>query len=144
MANVNMIQGLQKDSGSCERAVQVDQPLCVECAAKVVAQVDAATRTAEREAAAYEAALARLRAEAKPDMAEPDFRVGLAAAQADERRERCAARLLALRMCTPSQNSQNLTPIGADLHAHFTLLLHVFNACRGVCRAVFVGVQGTS
>jgi hypothetical protein len=39
---------------------QVDQPLCVECAAKVVAEVDATTRAAEEEAAAYEAALERL------------------------------------------------------------------------------------
>jgi hypothetical protein len=44
------------------RAVsKVDQPLCVECAAKVVAEVDATTRAAEEEAAAYEAALERLK-----------------------------------------------------------------------------------
>lgn len=47
--------------GECQACyAQVDQPLCVECAGKVVAEVDAATRAAEEEAAAYEAALARL------------------------------------------------------------------------------------
>lgn len=40
---------------------KVDQPLCIECAAKVVAEVDATTRAAEEEAAAYEAALERLK-----------------------------------------------------------------------------------
>lgn len=46
---------------AASRAVsKVDQPLCVECAAKVVAEVDATTRAAEQEAAAYEAALERL------------------------------------------------------------------------------------
>ena len=48
------------DAASCADS-KVDQPLCVECAAKAVAEVDATTRAAEEEAAAYEAALERLK-----------------------------------------------------------------------------------
>ena len=44
-------------------ATQVDQPLCVECAARVREETEAACAEAEAECATYEAALARLAAE---------------------------------------------------------------------------------
>ena len=42
---------------------QVDQPLCVECAARVCEETEAACAEAEAECATYKAALARLAAE---------------------------------------------------------------------------------
>jgi len=73
---------------------QVDQPLCVECAGKVVAEVDAATRAAQKETAAYEAALQRLQAEPAAALPEPEFAARLAQAQAEERAERCVFRFV--------------------------------------------------
>ncbi len=42
---------------------QVDQPLCVECAARVCEETEAACAEAEAECATYKGALARLEAE---------------------------------------------------------------------------------
>ncbi len=66
----------------------------MECAGKVVAEVDAATRAAQKETAAYEAALQRLQAEPAAALPEPEFAARLAQAQAEERAERCVFRFV--------------------------------------------------
>lgn len=61
-------------------AAQVDQPLCVECAARVREETEAACAEAEAECATYEAALARLAAEDArplPSEVKPGDRGGL-------------------------------------------------------------------
>lgn len=50
---------------------QVEQPLCVDCAGKVKEEVDAALKEAEREVAAYQAALSALQARRPSTISHP-------------------------------------------------------------------------
>lgn len=127
-------QGLDDLFATCARtfelassSTQVDQPLCVECAGKVVAEVDADTRAAEGEAAAYEAALARLQAEPDAALPEAEFQTRLAAAEADERREREKAEQAEAELAAAERELASLQEAAGQVAALEERYWHAFN-----------------
>ncbi|CAK0735365.1 hypothetical protein CVIRNUC_000569 [Coccomyxa viridis] len=65
----------------------VDQPLCVDCAARVREEMEAQTAEIEAECEAYECALRRLEQENAQPLPEEEFKAEMAAAAEEERAE---------------------------------------------------------